>query len=169
MYKTGDQINIKAEVLTVDNYGKTYQVKTESGEVFWVKESETDMTAAEAWEIAKQIALPVSNGGYSPYEFSVIFGIPLWYDVMKTYTPQQIKDKIAARKAKEEICVGDVVQNAENPEVKVLITRQYIDGTCNGINKHGETYSAIHKNRWKKTGKHIDIQSVFDQIGGIKS
>ena len=69
----------------------------------------SDMTAEEAWEIARRIACPEEQGGLSPETFMDIFGfgIDCFENAILDYTPQQVKAKIEAWEAKEkEIKVG---------------------------------------------------------------
>lgn len=67
-------------------------------------------------------------------------------------------------KKTKEFQVGDVVQNIDSPHLKVIITRRYRDGTYNGIDGSGATFSSIYKEKWKKTGSHYNIENILKKI-----
>lgn len=121
------------------------------------------MTAEEAWELARKICFFMRNVKYG--ELSDIFGIKLSCnaEILMALSPQEAKAKIDEWESKQ-IQVGDVVFGAFVQGAIVLKIREetmyllFSDGSC------GEHRKADYK----KTGKHIDIQSVLDQIGGDK-
>lgn len=122
-----------------------------------------DMTAEEAWEIAKKLFADFKN-----HELDEIFGKDWSYLKLMNLSPRQAKAKIEAWEAEKEIEVGDIVHFIDKPEIKVMITVKHESGYYNGINAGGSTYSGMNGKYWKKTGRHIDIQSLLKQIGGTE-
>ena len=124
----------------------------------------------DAWELAKKLWHndAEKNDG--------IYGIGYFIDIANEYTPQEALAKLEAYEKKEQakIKVGDVVTDKEH-EVEILVTIIYtthFDGikvnADNECGKFGATYSGMCIRDFEKTGKHIDIQSVLQQIGGAE-
>ena len=119
----------------------------------------------DAWEFIKEI-----------YNFTFrktddIFGYEQFIDVLVYFTPQEA---IAKLKAYEEaqIEVGDVVfcslveeddNDTENKDNYGVVTGIYRDH-YEILMKNGDA-TGFKKETCKKTGKHIDIQSILEQIG----
>ena len=123
------------------------------------------MTAEEAWEIASMIIK------MSFAERNMILGTDDscngYLKIFENFTPQQAKAKIEEWESKR-IRVGDVCKVFENSCVITQVDeneKQYVviwdDGNTDKI-----SFDATLK--LTKTGKHIDIQAVLDQIGGGK-
>lgn len=127
-----------------------------------------DMTANEAWELAKKLVYKEHMGGFSDEEMFDIFGYQTVKEIFDYFTPQQAKAKIEAwEKSKEEIKVGDVCRCEINKNVyfAVCVKRKddqgiflYDDASCS------DRMESLDD--WTKTNRHIDIQSVLEQIGG---
>lgn len=156
-YKVGDEVLVKARMVGDRLFG--YGLETYDNMVFTAKKDEVipvpDMTAEEAWELAKKILL------YTDHELEEIFGRT---EPLLELTPQEAKAKIEAWEAEKEIKVGDVVDicgdkgivtsfGTDGDRIDVL----YLDGIVNSYRKD--------KNL-KKTGRHIDIKVILNQIGG---
>lgn len=122
------------------------------------KEKAGNMTSAEAWKIAREITK------MDHIKANEIFGTAHTGHIFRENTEHEAKAKIEAWEAGEEIGVGDVIQNIDNPDAKVLITRDYRDGTYNGIDDTGATFSGIRKKHWKKTGRHYDIEAMLKKF-----
>lgn len=146
------------------DYGYEQQCNTEltceecwNGEIFGTLPT---MTAEETWELVKKI-----------YEFpcdelETIFGVKYgFYDLISKFTPQEAKAKLEEWESKQ-IQVGDVVTTvngcAEHLVLRVEHSPKQILHVCNVANGTVQTMTC----EVKKTGKHIDIQAVLDQIGG---
>lgn len=69
-------------------------------------------------------------------------------------------DKVVA-----EIKVGDVVERMNFTEL--FVVSGFNEGIYTLINANGRCVCA-NVNQIKKTGKHVDIQSVLHQIGGVE-
>ena len=121
---------------------------------------------SEAWELARNIILPPSKGGMSSDDYMAIFGscISEAY-VMKNYTYQEAAAKVAEwEKAKEEVKVGDVLEDIYVSKVKCVVTNLYPDNMAYSI--FGDGTAGMHElNNFKKTGRHIDIDGFLKQIG----
>lgn len=178
-YKVGDEVLLKAEISEVRENafpGLPYTVLVRSGKQCKGVEIRcatlrdinedviADMTAEEAWEIAHRICnmdgdLRTQILGDRYYHMA---------EVCEDFTPQQVKAKIEAWEEKE-IKVGDIVRSAGGPDIEVLITRRYQDEDCySGVGPSGKVYSDMRNKYWKKTGRHIDIQGLLEQIGGAE-
>lgn len=120
----------------------------------------------DAWELAKKIVSNPGEGGFSVKELINIFETSLMKNVFNEYSAQEAIEIIEAyEKEQAEIKVGDVVENINTGEAIVLEMRK--DGLLNIITlTNGEVRIGWHQDVFKKTGKHIDIQSVLQQIGG---
>lgn len=169
-YKVGDEViakvrisevyeknNYPYEAVNVSHRNKARSIALRESDII----QKPDMTAEEAWEIAKKILLYPTQGGYNSGELEEIFGRTehLW-----ELTPQQAKTKIEAWKAEKEINVGDEVDicgdkgivtsfGTDGDRIHVL----YLDGIVNSYRKDKDI---------KKTGRHVDIKGILKQIGG---
>ena len=120
----------------------------------------------DAWELMKKLIVSSFDGGLGTREVHDIFDIPAGkrplYWIMKNYSPQEALAKLKAyEKEQAEIKVGDVVIGSVFSGVVTGVDENrvfvlYDDGSC------GET----KKENLKKTGKHIDIHAVLQEIGG---
>lgn len=112
----------------------------------------------EVWKLVKTL-----------YDMSVekvekIFHETNGHCVIRNYTPQEALAKLKAYEEAQEIKEGDIVDIFGNRAVvtsfgtdNMIIHVVYADGITN-------TYRKDRKGI-KKTGKHIDIQSILEQIG----
>lgn len=124
-----------------------------------------DMIADETWRIAEKLIK------MSIKDRVRIFGNSEAYGVINAYSFPEIKTKIKAWEAEKEIKVGDVVRHIDNPKIKVVITQCYHDDDekqYDGVNAAGGVYSGITKKDWKKTGQHIDVHGLLEQIRGLE-
>ena len=123
-----------------------------------------DMTVEEAWEIAGKIARPACYGGYTCEELGGIFGTTGICDIFEKNTPQQTKAKIEAWEAEKEIKVGDVVRAEDSTKAVVMDARD----KCIEVLTENGCAEEWYKSKVTKTGRHIDIQGVLEQIGGAE-
>lgn len=159
-YKVGDEVLVKARIASV--FSKTYTANCSCGHFYLKNEDilqEPQMTAEEAWEIAKNLFANYSNA-----ELDDIFGKGWSFPKLMELTPQQAKAKIEAWEAEKEIKVGDEVDicgdkgivtsfGTDGDSIHVL----YLDGIVNSYRKDKDI---------KKTGRRIDINGLLKQIGG---
>ena len=165
-YKAGDEVLVKSNII---NGTRRYLGVEIEGNRFVVCEDDivpvTDMTAEEAWEIAKKLFVDYSNA-----ELDEIFGMGWSFLKLIELTPQQAKAKIEAWKAEKEINVGDEVVPKKTPNVdghKFIVTRIYKDyGKIDGVSLFdGSVFSVRKIENYQKTGRHIDIEGLLKQIG----
>lgn len=132
-------------------------------------EAEAAMTAEEAWETAKQILFKEE---LSTSMLEEIFGTRNHFAIMRDFTPQEAKAKIEAwKKQKEEVKVGDVLKD-------------FIGQFCIVTSVHDNLHqvsllwkSGVVSTRskdeiresYEKTGEHIDLDAIFEQLGGKKN
>ena len=117
----------------------------------------------DAWEFVRK-----TNTARSPQEcFGLLdfFDVANYRDIYVEYTPQEALLKLEAyEKEQTEIKAGDVVVHLDTKGVIL----DFIDSTDDEmvvLNENGCVEEWKHS-QCKKTGKHIDIQSVLQQIGG---
>ena len=131
-----------------------------------VLELEYNKGLNDAWELVKKIVLKAEKGGLNYNDFKNIFGVGDYVSVLEEFTPQEALAKLKAYE-EAQIEVGDVVAWTD-----------FADDTFNGVvldfkdNTDNEVV-VFNENGcvdvWKiadckKTGKHIDIQSILEQI-----
>ena len=160
-YKIGDEVLVKAKI--INGTRRYFGVEIEDNR-FDVCEDDIvpvpDMTAEEAWEIAKKILLYPVHGGFNATECEEIFGRTehLW-----ELTPKEAKAKIDAWKAEKEIKVGDVVTVSVYEGIVTRDVDEY--GYCSLLFVDGDI-GYYQRSSLKKTGRHIDIEGLLKQIGG---
>ena len=156
-YKVGDEVLVKAKVITVAR--KYFGVEVEDNR-FDVCETNIitapDMTAEEAWEIARNIS---DMGSGKARE---IFGTAHIGNIFQGNTAEEAKAKIDAWEAKQ-IKVGDVVKVC--CYTGLVTSDDHMDDSYDILFSDGGT-SKINIKDLKKTGRHIDIDGLLKQIGG---
>lgn len=180
-YKLGDKFLV--EITEINDSGYPYTLN-EIGIITTEENTEEnldklrkpdDMTAEEAWNIAKKIILNPGIDGYTTPELGEIFGTPSIIEIFRDNTiPQQAKAKIEAWEAKKEIKVGDEItaKDDDGNVLKLFVQKITRDNRIKywGIINHDDGTADVgfisHGNDVKKTGRHVDIQSVIEQIGG---
>lgn len=185
-----DDLFVLAPKWEIENrlkYGKHYQVyeialmkktlddieqeeretKLKEKESMGNKEKTYKQGLEEAWEIARNVLLGPSNGGYTPREHVEIFKMS-YIDVMRDLSIHEVKEKIAAYEAEQaKPKLGDVVKIDNKGEFLFLGEgREYyyvLDPSDNDGIPHQFVKKYVEK--MEKTGKHFDIQSMLDEIG----
>lgn len=181
-YKVGDKVLVKATISEVNDgtfpnmpYSATVVSKNEwkgvvveKGKTIEIGEDAiADMTAEEAWEIAKKIMLYPQHGGFNAAELEEIFGRTehLW-----EMTPQEAKAKIEAWEEANKIKVGDevaLISSPDNNDFKFFVTYINDDGHISGFSGFdGDVFCDRDIKQYKKTGRHIDIDGMLRKIGG---
>ena len=173
-YKVGDEVMVKAvindicvgevhpyEVKAADNPGCGSSVR-----VIYVREEDVlpvpDMTAEEAWEIARRI-VGCREHGLEETKRREIFSRDDAFDVFNLFSVHEAKAKIEAWEAEKEIKVGDVVIRCG--ESCIVTNESRDDGFYDVLFKDGTT-GAYQRSSLKKTGRHVDIEGILKQIGG---
>ena len=119
----------------------------------------------EAWELAQKIYLLPESEGYNSNELIEIFGTAAIGEILR-YTYAEAAAKVAEwENAKEEIKDGDVLEGIYDNNLKCVVTNLYTDNIAYLIFDDGT--AGFHElDNFKKTGRHIDIDSFLKQIGG---
>lgn len=137
------------------------KLKAENGNVIWEIEQAFDRGCNEAWELARKCMLMTDR------ERETIFGSGhnALYGVLTYFDYNHAAAKVAEReKAKEEIKVGDVLEDIYVSKAKCVVTNLYPDNMAYSI--FGDGTAGMHElNNFKKTGRHIDIDGFLKQIG----
>ena len=122
----------------------------------------------EAWELARKITCQPINGGFNRSEFEEIFDEGYISDIFEKYTYTEASKKVAEwEKAKEEIKDGDILKGIYDNTLKCVVTNLYTDNIAYLVFDDGT--AGFHElDSFKKTGRHIDIDSFLKQIGGAK-
>lgn len=122
----------------------------------WNREMPAPMTAEEAWEISKKLF-----SDFSETELDEIFGKGWSYPKLMELSPYEAKAKVDEWERKQ-IRVGDVVWNPNFGKAVVLQVRGSVSDlwTQDGEVRIGWKLIAL-----TKADRHIDIQSVLEQIG----
>lgn len=167
-YKVGDEILIKA-VITGSREDESKLLVRTTRNSFLVEKKDVipaqDMTAEEAWEIAKNLFVEYSN-----IELDEIFGKEWSFLKLMELTPQEAKAKIEAWEAEKEIKVGDVVRSKHYESREYLVTyiskNRIMAGVCLQTGEVIPEKSEVSTNSMVKTGRHINIDEILKQIGG---
>lgn len=114
----------------------------------------------DVWELVKKIVLKAEKGGLNYDDFKNIFGVGDYVSVLEDLTPQEALAKLKAYESAQKIEVGDVVEL----DGHVFVVNAIRPDSVLGFDALGEFYEA-ENDKCKKTGKHIDIQSILKQIG----
>lgn len=175
-HKIGDTVFLKAKVFDVDTGGGfyPYNVQFESGRL-WVSENDFVEEAKDynkgledAWELAKKILYGIDKQVIEIFDVKAeprFFDLTHKREIINRYTPQEAFAKTKAYEESKEIRVRDEVIN-QNGLIGVVFAEDSLKDIwfirwdeCNGG-------AACSKNtdRIKKTGKHIDIQKILDEL-----
>ena len=117
----------------------------------------------EAWELVRKIFDMETNDIEDIFIKEDAWNLGT---VLNNYTYQEAAAKVAEwEKAKEEIKVGDVLEGIYDNTLKCVVTNLYTDNTAYLVFDDGS--AGWHElDNFKKTGRHIDIDSFLKQIGG---
>ena len=141
------------------------KLKAENGNVIWEIERAFNQGAEAAWELARKITVIPKDGGYGGSKLIEIFNTALINEIFNLTYPEAAAKVAEWEKVKEEIKVGDVLEDINISKVKCVITNLYPDNMAYSI--FGDGTAGMHElNNFKKTGRHIDIDGFLKQIGG---
>lgn len=117
----------------------------------------------EAWELARKLA--PTAGGLSSSELVEIFNSFLPRDILSENTYPEAAAKVEAwEKAKEEIKVGDILEDIADNNVKCVVVKPYSSNMAYLVFSDGSA-GLNELDNLRKTGRHIDIDSFLKQIG----
>ena len=119
--------------------------------------------AEAAWELARKIN---DMDIYDTEEIFIEAGAFHLGNVLENYTYSEAAAKVAEwEKAKEEIKVGDVLEDMYDSNVKCTVTNLYPNNRAYLVFDDGS--ADMHElDTFKKTGRHMDIDSFLKQIRG---
>lgn len=172
-YKVGDEVLVRVKIIGCSENG-VYDVMANRANILetslidkiHIREDDIvqdqDMTAEEAWEIAKKLF-----AGYSDTELDEIFGKGWSYCKLMEFTPYEAKAKIEAWEQEKKIRVGDEVEITYSGN-KFFVSQIDSDNQgflYNGFDKNFGIYHDWARNQLKKTGRHIDFDKILEQIG----
>lgn len=117
----------------------------------------------EAWELARKIFDMETNDIEDIFIKEDAWNLGT---VLNNYTYQEAAAKVAEwENEKDEIKVGDVLENIYISKVKCVVTNLYPDNMAYSI--FGDGTAGMHElNNFKNTGRHIDVDSFLKQIRG---
>lgn len=117
----------------------------------------------DAWEFAKKLVGVLDD--FVDLSYDEVFGYGIDLEIMNVLTIQEAIAKLKAYEEKQKVfLLGEVVEIEGTYERAIVI-----------VNKQDGRYKVLHddfeivtytKDKLKKTGKHLDIQLVLNQIGG---
>lgn len=169
MYKVGDEVLVKGEIVSVDEevpYPVEVRVCACSLPLCFTEEElklatkTYEQGLADAWELAKKIVLKAEKGGFNYDDFVRIFGIGDYTTLFEKMTVEEALAKIEAYEKEKEIKVGDVVRC----ESHICVVTHLVHNNAYVMWDDGSN-GCYKLNDLKKTGKHIDIELLLRQIG----
>lgn len=179
-YKVGDEVLVKVRIHHIVNQ-KTdlpYEVKAiNNGKIeprtIWIREediqSDSPMTAEEAWELARRI-VGCREHGLEETKRREIFSRDDAFDVFNLFSAKEAKAKIEAWEAEKEIKVGDIVRPKTTKEREYMVTyiseSRKLAGVCLQTGEVIPEAFEVSADSVVKTGRHIDIEGILKQIGG---
>lgn len=164
----GDYVNENFGELQNESYEVGRKVGQEEA-IKWSRQNEMDMYNAglnDAWELARKIVLDEIDGGMSVKDFYNIFDKTMGdEDVLKKFTPKEVIAKLEAyEKSKDEIKVGDVVDTKNEFQGIGVVT--YLENNwANLVHNDGLFSTGVPTDTLTKTGKHINISALLEEIG----
>ena len=121
----------------------------------------------DAWEAVRKILMLESDGGYSWKEMKSIFGTDSASEIYVHHTAAEAINKIKAyeEKQNDEIEVGDTVdlKDAVSDKGDGIVTKIVNNDYCYIVWYDGSG-GAWAKDMLFKTGKHIDIASILEDM-----
>lgn len=162
-YKTGDKFLVEITEINDSCYPYTLSeigVITTEENLDKLRRPD-DMTADEAWEIAREIVLETWNDGCGRAKLMGVFRTS---DIMTIFKdnkdPHQVKVKIKAWEEKKDIKIGDVVKTKGSKKAVVL------DMYNNMVALWTEEGEIVDwgRDEVEKTGKNLDVRGLLEQI-----
>ena len=173
-----DKIHKQAEEITrllaenerLKKENETMSVKIDCYELYGDQHEEEynqafNQGAEAAWELAKKITCLPINGGFTQNEFEEIFGYDCIPDIFKYTYPEVIAKVAEWEKEKEEIKVGDILEDIADNNVKCVVVKPYSSNMAYLVFSDGSA-GLNELDNLRKTGKHTDIDSFLKQISG---
>lgn len=179
-YKVGDKVLMEMVVDEIRNndYAPIWVSleREDTTDGMWLKEEQIDKYAykgasktyedglADAWELARKIEnkldIPTAREIFDAYRIA---------DILDNFTPQEALAKIEAYEESKAIKVGDEIAIVGHAIKGYVIEKSQECEDCYVvlITNYKDLRTAIYnKTVIKKTGRHIDIQHILEQIRG---
>ena len=167
-YRIGDEVLVKAKIESLFNENLYFAKCSVSSFCVTEEDMESPMTAEEAWEIVRKIIYDVSDDGMTLEELRGVFGTSNYQEILRSYSPQQAKSEIEAWEESKEFKVGDEVVPKEDHyrcgERGIVVCINSVSQI--GVNYQGNDFTWYEKDAIQKTGRHINIFGLLEQIGG---
>ena len=119
--------------------------------------------AETAWELARKITVVPKDGGYGGSKLIEIFNTALNNEIFNLTYPEAAAKVAEWEKAKEEIKVGDVLEDIADNNVKCVVVKPYSSNMAYLVFSDGSA-GLNELDNLRKTGKHTDINSFLKQI-----
>ena len=119
--------------------------------------------AETAWELARKITVVPKDGGYGGSKLIEIFNTALNNEIFNLTYPEAAAKVAEWEKAKEEIKVGDVLEDIADNNVKCVVVKPYSSNMAYLVFSDGSA-GLNELDNLRKTGKHTDIDSFLKQI-----
>ena len=178
-YAVGDKVLVEGEI--GDYLGGHYRVHIGNQCVIYAREdtmkddSKTYSDGlTDAWELARKICGEANskNNNLTGKQLGEIFGYSHSAVIMDNNTYKQALAKIEAYEKSQQIQIGDIVRRISDDKEYLIITEEEDDSAY----KYGVivlksmTIDRITGDllKFEKTGRHIDISSILEQIRGDK-
>lgn len=135
-----------------------------------VREEAYNRGLQDAWELANRLFGYSCDTKLTNEDLKKIFGSACEMDILRNFTPQEALAKLEAyEKEQNEIKVGDVVNifpraGGEYTGAVIMVKK---DMCIDVIYSDGITARNVPPELYNKTDKHIDIQNILQQIGGV--
>ena len=126
---------------------------------------------SDAWNIAKRIILPRSDGGFSAWELNKIFGSADLGNILKQLTAAEAAEKIKTWEEEKLIHVGDIVKTPDNNHgiVTHISLNEKQDGYEADILCSDGHSVKLDINRLSKSGHTADVSWLLKQIEGDRN
>lgn len=172
-YKVGDKVLMQMVVdeVTNNDYAQIWVSleRNDTADGMWLNEEQIDKYATKTYEDgltdAWKILEHIQSGELSQNDIRNIWGMDDFAFVNNftdKYTPQEAIKILEAYEESKVINVGDVVVYPNNSREYVVINTE-----CNKAISTDLLDSVIlSSSGWKKTGRHIDIEHILEQIRG---
>lgn len=172
-YKVGDKVLVEGEVVEIDNsqmVNTRIAFKDDTDEWFSEKllfdASKTyEDGLNDAWGLARKLLLVQDDGGYAISEIRNIFGTSNECKILRELSVQEAFEKLEAYEKGKQIKIGDVVKHIHAEKQYEFAVTALNGMGVQGIGSDGNIFMVSQK-EVEKTGRHIDISSLLEQIRG---
>lgn len=112
----------------------------------------------DAWKLMQEIKF----GDFTQKQLTDIFGDCNTLAILKEHTYAEAEAKLKAWKERNGIHVGDIVTYNQTPNIKGVVLRA--EKEMLNVLWENLSYTRAGKDNFTKTDRHIDMESVLEQI-----